>query len=73
MVFFLFKAAKLDPYYSTSFLYLGHYHYQVLKDVRYSNKQRGGDEVGGKGTEGGMGGGTGVRKGKSGKQERYQK
>lgn len=33
-LFFCFQAAKLDPYYSPSFLYLGHYHLKVLKDVR---------------------------------------
>ncbi|XP_044163899.1 tetratricopeptide repeat protein 37-like [Acropora millepora] len=27
------KAAKLDPYYSPSFLYLGHYYLKVLKDM----------------------------------------
>lgn len=31
---FNFQAAKLDPYYSPSFLYLGHYYLKVLKDVR---------------------------------------
>ncbi|KAK2552919.1 Tetratricopeptide repeat protein 37 [Acropora cervicornis] len=29
------KAAKLDPYYSPSFLYLGHYYLKVLKDMRH--------------------------------------
>lgn len=31
---FNFQAAKLDPYYSPSFLYLGHYYLKVLKDMR---------------------------------------
>lgn len=33
-VSFNFQAAKLDPYYSPSFLYLGHYYLKVLKDMR---------------------------------------
>ncbi|XP_020629532.1 tetratricopeptide repeat protein 37-like isoform X2 [Orbicella faveolata] len=32
------KAAKLDPYYSPSFLYLGHYHLKVLKDVSKASR-----------------------------------
>jgi len=32
------KAAKLDPYYSPSFLYLGHYYLKVLKDVSKASR-----------------------------------
>ncbi|KAL9987357.1 hypothetical protein ACROYT_G001647 [Oculina patagonica] len=32
------KAAKLDPYFSPSFLYLGHYYLKVLKDVSKASR-----------------------------------
>ena len=35
---FYFQAAKLDPYCSTTFMYLGHYYHMVANDVTRAKK-----------------------------------